>query len=121
MCQQSPPTINPLAQRRRYGVYLNIYGAVHVHCDFVLGDDLLVADGEGLLLKTMDIGDSVDNGDQQVEPGAERPQVFAEALHHEGLPLRHNSHAPVHRGIVRAVPVSNTHTRAGVNIEGIHK
>jgi hypothetical protein len=92
--------------------YLNIDDAVDLDGDVVLGDGLLVVYGEGFLLERMDIGDSINERDQGVDPRAERLEVPAEPLHHERLLLRHDAQAQVHRSPWRSVPaVCNTHAR----------
>ena len=37
---------------------------------------VLVGDGDGLLLERVHVGDTVDGGDQEVEPGAERLEIL---------------------------------------------
>ncbi len=89
---------------------LDVEDAVDLDGDVVLGDGGLVGDGDGLLLERVDVGDAVDEGDEHVDPGAERLDVLAEPLHHERLLLRHDAHPPVHRRAQRLVPATTTTT-----------
>ena len=85
-------------------VYLDVENAVDLDRNVVLGDGGLVGDGDGLLLERVHVRDAVDEGDEAVDPGAERPEVLAEALNHECLLLRHDADAPVHRRAQRVEP-----------------
>ena len=102
----------PQRHRRTRGgrqYYLDIDDAVDLYGDVVLGDGVLVGDGDGLLLERVHVGDTVDGGDQEVEPGAERLEILPEPLDDESLLLRDYAHAPVHRRLRRVEPdESNT-------------
>lgn len=85
-------------------VYLDVEDAVDLDNHVILGDSGLVGDGDGFLLERVHVGDAVDEGDEPVDPGVERLEVLAEALNHEGLLLRYDAHAPVHRRAQRVEP-----------------
>jgi hypothetical protein len=68
ICNQPQQRMAIIARGIRY---LDIDDAVDLDGDVVLGDGLLVVDGEGFLLERMDIGDSINERDQRVDPGAD--------------------------------------------------
>lgn len=94
---------------REWFAYLEVDHAVDLYENVVLGDGGLVGDGDGLLLKRVHVGDAVNRRDQQVDPGAKRPDVLPESFHHESLLLRNYGDAPVHRRARRVVPRINKH------------
>jgi hypothetical protein len=58
----------------------------------VAGDDLLLLHVEDDVLGHQLVGDAVEVGDEDVEPGAQRGVVLAQALDHPFLALRHQTH-----------------------------
>jgi hypothetical protein len=94
--------------------YLDIDDAVNLYGDVVLGDGVLVRDRDGLFLERVHVGNTVDGGDQEVEPGAEGLEILPESLHNVSLLLRNYAHAPVHRRLRWIEPEKNTHPGASV-------
>lgn len=65
--------------------------------DVILRNRSLVPNRNRFLLERMHVGDSIHAGDEEVDPGLQRLDVFAEPLNHAGSLLRDDSDSPVHR------------------------
>src|SRR3989454_5995171 len=73
--------------------HLVIQDAVDPKLGIVLGDADLLGHIERHFLQGMRVGDTVEEGDDQVEAWLERAVEAPEALHHPGAWLRNNAHA----------------------------
>lgn len=60
------------------------------HLDVVLGHAGLAVDIDGFFLERMFVGNAINEGNQQVKARVQCLGVFAEALDHIGITLRHD-------------------------------